>query len=54
MCKIYCDIPPAGPNAPLHTEREVRYKSYSPKPHLKKENDSEEMRMQGQTSVTPS
>ncbi len=31
MCKAYANLPPAGPHAPLRTEREVRYKTYSPK-----------------------
>lgn len=31
MCKAYANLPPAGPNAPLKSDREVRYKAYAPK-----------------------
>ena len=36
MCKAYSNLPPAGPNAPLRTEREVRYKTYAPKLYQRK------------------
>lgn len=36
MPEPYAALPPAGPGAPLRTEREVRYKAYTPKLRLKR------------------